>query len=63
MFNAKSVDPYQTPHSAASDLGLHCFQIALFVVSRLKWVNTMVIFVIFVSDNKQWTLCKGIGYT
>ena len=23
-FNAKSVDPDQTPHSAASDLGLHC---------------------------------------
>ena len=22
--NANSVDPYQTPRSAASDLGLHC---------------------------------------
>ena len=22
--NAQSVDPVQTPHSAASDLGLHC---------------------------------------
>ena len=26
VFNANSVDPDQTPHSAASDMGLHCFQ-------------------------------------
>ena len=26
MFNAKSVDPHQTPQSVASNLGLHCFQ-------------------------------------
>ena len=24
VFDANSVDPDQTPHSAASDLGLHC---------------------------------------
>ena len=24
VFNANSVDPDQMPHSAASDLGLHC---------------------------------------
>ena len=26
---ANSGDPDETPHSAASDLGLHCFQITL----------------------------------
>ena len=26
VFNANSVDPDQTPHSAASDLGVHCFK-------------------------------------
>ena len=32
-------DPDQTPHSAASDLGLHCLPITLLGVSRLQWVN------------------------
>ena len=27
------------PHSAASDLGLHCLPITLLWVSRLQWVN------------------------
>ena len=27
--NATSVDPYQTPRSVASDLGLHCFPVSL----------------------------------
>ena len=36
---ANSGDPDQTPRSAASDLGLHCLQITLLRVSRLKWVN------------------------
>ena len=31
--------PDQTPHSAASDLGLHCLPITLLRVSRLQWVN------------------------
>ena len=30
VFNANGVDPDQTPHSAASDLGLHCLQMPLF---------------------------------
>ena len=34
---ANSGDPDQMPHSAASDLGLHCFP--LLEVSRLKCVN------------------------
>ena len=30
-------DPDQTPHSAASDLGLHCLPFTLLGVSRLQW--------------------------
>ena len=33
---ANSGDPDQTPHSAASDQGLHCFPVTLLGVSRLK---------------------------
>ena len=36
---ANSGDPDQTPHSAASDLGLHCLPVTLLRVSRLQWVN------------------------
>ena len=38
FFDEKSltntVDPDQTPHDVASDLGLHCLPITLFQVSR-----------------------------
>ena len=34
-----SGDPDQQPHSAASDLGLHCLPITFLEVSRLQWVN------------------------
>ena len=37
---ANSGDPDQTPHSAASDLGLLCLPITLLGVSRLQWVNS-----------------------
>ena len=36
---ANSEDPDQTPHSAASDLGLHCLPVTLLGVSRLQWVK------------------------
>ena len=36
---ANSGDPDQMPHSAASDLGLHCLPVTLLRVSRLQWVN------------------------
>ena len=36
---ANSVDPDQTPHSAASDLGLHCLPMSLLWDARHKWVN------------------------
>ena len=39
---AKSGDPDQTPHSAASDLGLHCLLITLLHVSRLQWVKVKI---------------------
>ena len=35
--NANSVDSYQTPHSAASDLGLHCVPMSLLWDARFKW--------------------------
>ena len=37
---ANSGDPDQMPHSAASDLGLHCLPVILLPVSRLQWVNS-----------------------
>ena len=39
VFNANSVDPDQTPRSAASDLDLHCLQMSLLWSARLKWVK------------------------
>ena len=37
--NANSVDPDQTPHSVASDLGLYCLPKSLLLGARLKWIN------------------------
>ena len=39
VLNANSVDPGQTPRSAASDLGLHCLQMSLLLDARHKWVR------------------------
>ena len=36
---ANSGDPDQTPHSAVSDLGLHCLSDTCFGVSSLQGVN------------------------
>ena len=41
---ANSGDPDQTPHSAASDLGLHCFPFTRLGVSRLQWANIVLVF-------------------
>ena len=38
VVNANSVDPDQTPHSAASDLGLHCLPLSHLQDARHKWV-------------------------
>ena len=40
---ANSGDPDQTPHSVASDLGLHCLPITLLRVSRLQWVIQQIL--------------------
>ena len=37
---ANSGDPYQMPHAAASDLGLHCLPNTCLWVSSLHWVKT-----------------------
>ena len=51
---ANSGDPDQMPHSAASDLGLHCLLITLSGVSRLQWVkNTSTLVGHFVSSSKE----------
>ena len=39
VVSANSVDPDQTPHSAASDLGLHCLPMSHLWDARHKWVN------------------------
>ena len=36
---ANNRDPDQTPHFAASDLGLHCLPVTRLGVSSLQWVN------------------------
>ena len=37
--NTNSVNPDQTQHSAASDLGLYCLPMSLLWDARLKWVK------------------------
>ena len=39
IVNANSVDPDQMPHSAASDLGLHCLPMFHLWDARHKWVK------------------------
>ena len=34
ILSANNIDPDQTPHYVASDLGLHCFPVTLSRVSR-----------------------------
>ena len=38
FFCKQCVDPDQMPHSALSDLGLHCLPVSHLWVFRLKWV-------------------------
>ena len=39
VFNANIVDPDQTPHCVASDLGLHCLLMFLLGDTRHNWFN------------------------
>ena len=41
LLNANSVDPDQTPRSAASDLGLHCLPMFHLWDAGLKWVKSI----------------------
>ena len=49
--NANSVDPDQTPRSAAPDLGLHCLQMFFLWGNRHKWFNALS------------TFNEGLGFT
>ena len=40
---ANSGDPDQTPHSAASDLGLHCLPVTRLMVSNLQWLKLVLL--------------------
>ena len=40
---ANSGDPDQMPHSAASDLGLHCLPVTHLGVSRFQWAKCLYI--------------------
>ena len=40
VFNANSVDPDQTPHAVASDMGLHYLPASFLWDTRHKWVKT-----------------------
>ena len=53
MLNANSVEPDQTPHSAASDLGLHCFPLSFSWDARHKWVK----FSFMTDSNFDWLPC------
>ena len=55
--------PDQTPHSAASDLGLHCLPITLLRVSRLQWVNLKLVCYLVKTVIMGALLCLGNGYT
>ena len=41
IFQANSVDPDETPHYAASHVGLHCLLISHLWNVRHKWVNPL----------------------
>ena len=41
VFDANSADPDLTPHSSASDLGLHCLLISILWDARHKWVKVI----------------------
>ena len=42
--NANSVEPDQTPRSAASDLVLHCLSMSLLWDARGKWAKTFAFY-------------------
>ena len=59
---ANREDPDQTPHDAASDLGLHCLPVTLLRVSWLQWVKVGFSVVFSVSFCSRWTLKRGFVF-
>ena len=49
---ANSGDPGQMPHSAASDLGLHCLPVTRLGVSSIQWSNWPSEFHLMAKDEK-----------
>ena len=55
---ANSGDPDQMPHSAASDLGLHCLQVTCLGVSSLQWVKRSSV---HVYDSEVLLMLSNLG--
>ena len=53
---ANSGDPDQTPHSAASDLGLHCLPITHLGIFRLNLVKPNQVKICLKANTKCWIL-------
>ena len=48
VLNANSVVPDQTPRSAASDLGLHCLPMSLFITKTCLYnMDTAIIYLLY----------------
>ena len=52
---ANNIDPDQTSHYVASDLGLHCLPMALLRVSMLEWIKSSLE---HRSDNRTAKKCR-----
>ena len=48
--SGNSVDPDQTPHYVASDLGLHCLSMILFGFPGKGWINKKVLTILIASE-------------
>ena len=62
VVNANSVNPDQTPRSAASDLGLHCLPMSHLWDARHKWVkgkNLLIFFFFFFFLLKKSPFSEG----
>ena len=57
IFYANRIDPNQTPHSAASDLGLHCLQMSLLWDASYKWDKTFLSILNIMLENLK-LLCR-----
>ena len=57
---ANSGDPDQTPHSVASDLGLHCLTITLLRVSGIQWIKRQFIIRWFTIQDSLKVVTKSV---